>query len=241
MINPLPQPSRDADVFILDKYLPPIAELPGLSEEAQQQVGVDEIKWLRDHTFLEPESLPPRTVRSLLATRPKATFLSLVRNSELDDMISSIIQVESRFNGRLTHHYDWVFFNNEPFTEHFMTSISNVTSGRCLFETIPEKHWSTPDWIDETRFGVGREFLGSIGVGKSWLESYHHMCRWNSGLFALEDRLQEYDYYWRVEPGVSVSPKSRVPLHGDVVLSPCGTGQIHLQHQLRRVPLHARQ
>ncbi|KXJ88561.1 glycolipid 2-alpha-mannosyltransferase-domain-containing protein, partial [Microdochium bolleyi] len=132
----------------------------------------------------------------------KATFLSLVRNSELDDMISSIMQVESRFNAVAIHRYDWVFFNNEPFTDHFKASVTNLTSGRCFFETIPDKHWSIPDWIDKSRFGVGREFLGSIGVGKSWLESYHHMCRWNSGLFALEDRLGQYDFYWRVEPGV---------------------------------------
>jgi hypothetical protein len=46
--------------------------------------------------------------------------------------------------------------------------------------------------------------MGSIGVGKAWLQSYHHMCRWNAGLFALEKRLAYYDFFWRVEPGVSL-------------------------------------
>lgn len=45
------------------------------------------------------------------------------------------------------------------------------------------------------------DYLPSEGM----VESYHHMCRWNSGLFAQEKRLAEYDYYWRVEPGVSES------------------------------------
>ncbi|KAH7027998.1 nucleotide-diphospho-sugar transferase [Microdochium trichocladiopsis] len=114
-------------------------------------------------------------------------------------MISSIIQVEARFNSRLIHHYDWVFFNNEPFTEHFKASILNVTSGDCFFETIPDKHWSIPEWIDKSRFGVGREFMGSIGVGKSWLESYHHIpfftCNVNYDVFRfMRDNKKDYGF-----------------------------------------------
>ncbi|KAJ1328075.1 alpha 1,2-mannosyltransferase [Microdochium nivale] len=202
VIQPTPRPYPGPDPYALDEYLPPMPELPGYPYVSQDTSGVNEIQWLRDNTYLEPDKLSSRAVRSLIATRPKATFLSLVRNSELEDMISSIMQVESRFNEIAIHRYDWVFFNNEHFTDHFKATVVNATSGRCFFETIPKKHWSTPEWIDKSRFGVGREFLGSIGVGKSWLESYHHMCRWNSGLFALEDRLRQYDFYWRVEPGV---------------------------------------
>ncbi|KAI4871156.1 glycosyltransferase family 15 protein [Hypoxylon rubiginosum] len=117
-------------------------------------------------------------------------------------MVASILQVESRFNGRDTHQYDWVFFNNEDFTEEFRATISNATSSRCFFERIPKEHWSIPSWVDETRFDVGRQFMGGIGVGKAWLQSYHHMCRWNAGIFALEERLANYDWYWRVEPAV---------------------------------------
>ncbi|CAL3963917.1 unnamed protein product [Diplocarpon coronariae] len=32
--------------------------------------------------------------------------------------------------------------------------------------------------------------------------SYHHMCRWNSGLFYKHPFLRNYDWYWRVEPDV---------------------------------------
>ncbi|KAI2468657.1 glycosyltransferase family 15 protein [Annulohypoxylon bovei var. microspora] len=117
-------------------------------------------------------------------------------------MVSSILQIEARFNERVTHQYDWVFFNNEEFTEEFKTAVSNATDSYCYFERIPEKNWRVPPWIDETRFDVGRQFMGGIGVGKAWLQSYHHMCRWNAGLFALEQRLLNYEYFWRVEPGV---------------------------------------
>lgn len=47
------------------------------------------------------------------------------------------------------------------------------------------------------------EYLGTIGVGKGWMVSYHHMCRWNSGFFYKHPFLKNYDWYWRVEPDVS--------------------------------------
>ncbi|KAI2621339.1 glycosyltransferase family 15 protein [Xylaria nigripes] len=120
-------------------------------------------------------------------------------------MVYSMVQLEARFNNRSTHQYDWVFFNDEDFSEEFILAVSNATNSKCFFEIIPEEHWSVPSWIDTTRFDVGRQFMGSIGVGKAWLQSYHHMCRWNAGLFALEKRLAGYEFFWRVEPGVDFS------------------------------------
>ncbi|KAI0429058.1 glycosyltransferase family 15 protein [Xylaria sp. FL1042] len=120
-------------------------------------------------------------------------------------MVYSMNQLEARFNSRPTHRYDWVFFNDEEFNEEFMSAVQNATNSQCYFEIIPEEHWSIPAWIDTTRFDVGRQFMGSIGVGKAWLQSYHHMCRWNAGLFALEKRLAFYEFFWRVEPGVHFS------------------------------------
>ena len=46
------------------------------------------------------------------------------------------------------------------------------------------------------------EYLGAIGVGKGWMVSYRHMCRWNSGFFYRHPRLKDFDWYWRVEPDV---------------------------------------
>lgn len=46
------------------------------------------------------------------------------------------------------------------------------------------------------------EYLGAIGVGKGWMISYRHMCRWNSGFFYRHPRLKDFDWYWRIEPDV---------------------------------------
>lgn len=99
--------------------------------------------------------------------------------------------------------YPWIFFNDEPFTEEFKKATSEVASATCFYEVVPKQHWSLPEWIDESRFMNSLEYLGTIGVGKSWMVSYHHMCRWNSGFFYKHPRLADYDWYWRVEPEVS--------------------------------------
>jgi mannosyltransferase len=33
-------------------------------------------------------------------------------------------------------------------------------------------------------------------------QSYHQMCRWNSGMFSQHSALKDVQYYWRVEPSV---------------------------------------
>lgn len=214
-------------------YLPPIAQLSGSPDPADP----NPLQWLRHNTITDIDDLPEQYQQSLLATRPKAAFIALVRNSEVEEMVYSMTQLEARFNSRLTHQYDWVFFNDEDFSEEFTLAVRNATNSRCYFEIIPGEHWSVPTWIDTTRFDVGRQFMGSIGVGKAWLQSYHHMCRWNAGLFALEKRLASYEFFWRVEPGVRLflSPKSSS--WADNVF----TGRFQLQYQLRCFPLHARQ
>ncbi|KAI1777161.1 glycolipid 2-alpha-mannosyltransferase-domain-containing protein [Hypoxylon cercidicola] len=178
---------------LIDSYTPPLPET--FAGHTVQGERIDPIQWLRQNTIPAPHKLLAHEMQALAESRPKAAFISLVRNEELEDMVASILQVESRFNGRDTHQYDWVFFNSEDFTEEFQAAISNSTSSRCYFERIPKEHWSIPSWVDETRFDVGRQ-------GKAWLQSDHHMCRWNAGIFALEERLADYDWYWRVESAV---------------------------------------
>lgn len=174
--------------------------MPGLPDAYDQTKELAPDQWIQQNSFLDPSLIPAQRLQYMQATRPKAALVVLVRNSELDDLIHTIKQVEARFNSQELHHYDWVFFNNEDFAEKFKTDATNSTSSHCFFERIPKEHWSIPPWIDKVRFS-----LANNGVGKARLESYHHTSRWNSGLFALEKRLQEYKWFWRVEPDVSAS------------------------------------
>ncbi|KAI0009353.1 glycolipid 2-alpha-mannosyltransferase-domain-containing protein [Xylariaceae sp. FL0662B] len=191
---------QDTQIQPIDAYLPPLPQLPAGYLSKQEEPHP--VRWLRANTFLDIKDMPAQYLETQIKTRPNAALIALVRNEELDDMVASIRQLEIRFNGRETHRYDWVFFNNEEFTDEFKMNVANATSSRCYFELIPTEHWSIPPWIDVTRFDVGRQFMGGIGVGKAWLQSYHHMCRWNAGIFALEKRLADYNWFWRVEPAV---------------------------------------
>ena len=126
----------------------------------------------------------------------RASFVSLVRNSQLEGIIPAIKLVEQRFNHK--YHYPWLFLNDEPFNEEFKTEIRKVVSSEARFETIPKEHWSFPEWIDQDKAAETREKMKGIIYGDS--VSYRHMCRFESGFFWRHPALEDYDWYWRVEP-----------------------------------------
>jgi alpha 1,2-mannosyltransferase len=53
----------------------------------------------------------------LVQRKANATFVILARNSDLDNTVRSIREMEDRFNTR--HHYPYVLLNDEEFTEEF--------------------------------------------------------------------------------------------------------------------------
>ena len=79
------------------------------------------------------------------------------------------------------------------------------------------------------------EYLGAIGVGKGWMISYRHMCRWNSGFFYKHPRLKDFDWYWRVEPDVWI-----LALNAELMLIGFVTGSLLLRYRLRCLSLYAR-
>ncbi|KAJ9119591.1 hypothetical protein QFC22_003300 [Naganishia vaughanmartiniae] len=99
-----------------------------------------------------------------------------VRNSELWQIVDSMRQLEDRFNWWAN--YDYVFLNDEPFEEKFKTYTRKITRAHCEYGLIEPSQWKQPDWIDEEKARVAREY------------------------FFRHPLLAEYDYYWRVEPDV---------------------------------------
>lgn len=134
-------------------------------------------------------------------TKPKACYVTLVRNSELYDLLSSIKYVEDKINKNFP--YPWVFLNDEPFTEEFKEAITKAVSSEVKFGILPKEHWSYPEWINETKAAeVRKEAANQYIYGDS--ESYRHMCRYQSGFFWRHPLLDEYDWYWRVEPNIKL-------------------------------------
>ncbi|EEP75862.1 alpha-1,2 mannosyltransferase KTR1 [Uncinocarpus reesii 1704] len=142
----------------------------------------------------QPKQSAPKT------ERVNATFVSLVRDSDLWEMVKSIRQVEDRFNRN--YNYDWVFLNDGEFSEQFKNVTSSLVSGKTHYGKIPYEHWSFPEWIDENKAAQTRKEMEEKKIIYGGSISYRHMCRYESGFFFRHDLMMNYDYYWRVEPSV---------------------------------------
>ncbi|ESW97840.1 hypothetical protein KL918_003223 [Ogataea parapolymorpha] len=162
-------------------------------------VGVANVFWIKNSSGPRPQEVH-KAIDTENTKHENATILSLCRNEDLNGIITSIQNLEDRFNRN--HKYDWVFLNNVPFSEEFKTKVSSMVSGEAKFGLIPEEHWSYPSFIDQEKAKQERERLASMGIIYADSESYRHMCRFNSGFFYKHPLLQQYKYYWRVEPDV---------------------------------------
>lgn len=132
--------------------------------------------------------------------KANATFVILVRNSELKDIIESLKQLEDRFNRQF--HYPYVFLNEQPFSDEFKRWTSEIISAPAYYGLIPPEHWYQPSHIDESRAAHFRQLLVDEDIIYGGSVSYRNMCRFNSGFFYRHPLMQQFQYYWRVEPGV---------------------------------------
>jgi mannosyltransferase len=115
------------------------------------------------------------------APRANATLVMLARNSDLDGAVHSVRSVQRQFNGHFN--YPWVFLNNEPWSEEFVTAVREAGAGSdAVFETIPASMWGYPAWINKD---MARERMDDMqrqgGIPYAGNDNYHHMCRFQSG------------------------------------------------------------
>lgn len=133
--------------------------------------------------------------------RAKAAMVILVRNKEQEAIAETIVNFQDKFNKNFD--YPYVFLNEEPFTEEFKGAMRRAAPGATMkFGLVPESQWSYPSWVDQQKAAQSRKSMDDSGVLFGGLESYHHMCRYQSGFFFDHPLLDEYEWYWRVEPGV---------------------------------------
>ena len=132
--------------------------------------------------------------------RENATILMLVRNSELEGALDSMRSLEDRFNNK--YHYDWTFLNDVPFDQDFIEATTSMASGKTQYALIPPEDWNRPQWINDTLFEERLRVMEDEGVLYGGSKSYRNMCRFNSGFFFRQSILDNYDYYFRVEPNV---------------------------------------
>ncbi|KAF4511869.1 hypothetical protein G6O67_001073 [Ophiocordyceps sinensis] len=137
------------------------------------------------------------------STRARAAFVMLARNSDVVGAEASVRSVQDQFNRHFG--YPWVFFNDKPWSDDFVARLGRVVSeggAEATFETIPAYMWGYPSWINQTRARQSMSDMERRGILYGGEESYHHMCRFNSGFFFDHPALQQYKWYWRVEPDI---------------------------------------
>ncbi|ODQ62190.1 glycosyltransferase family 15 protein, partial [Wickerhamomyces anomalus NRRL Y-366-8] len=149
----------------------------------------------------EPKNLPITRIGDPNYEKANATFVSLVRNSELRGLMSTISQIEETFNKK--YQYPYVFLNDKPFSDRFKKGIAQVTSAPVYFEVVDSASWDRPDFIDPVKEKEGVMYLDEKGVGYSKKISYHNMCRYYSMNFYNHERMKQFRYYWRLEPNTN--------------------------------------
>lgn len=134
------------------------------------------------------------------APRADAAFVMLARNSELDDVISSMKSMERHFNQWFK--YPWVFLNDVEFDDTFKQTVRTHTKAEVEFGVVPQEQWDFPDSIDKDELYELLQGQGDRGIMYGQMESYHKMCRFYSGHFFSHPLVTKRKWYWRVEPDV---------------------------------------
>lgn len=111
--------------------------------------------------------------------RENAVIVMVARNNEVESASKSVASLEKQFNR--WYNYPIVFLNDVAWDQAFIDALSKVSSGKASFEVIPKDLWSYPDFIDQDKARTSMAEQQARGMLYSGMESYHHMCRFNSG------------------------------------------------------------
>ncbi|GAA6044091.1 hypothetical protein JCM8097_000206 [Rhodosporidiobolus ruineniae] len=133
-------------------------------------------------------------------TLANAAFVFLSRNEDLWDVVPAMQSLLDRIPK--ARPYPWVFLNDKEYTDEFKRATSAVATGPCHYGVVPKEHWEEPSWIDEGRASEARKKMEEDKVIYGGSKTYRRMCRYQSGFFFRHPLVQQYDYYWRIDPGV---------------------------------------
>lgn len=116
--------------------------------------------------------------------RANAALVMLARNSDVQGAVDSVRNVQEQFNQHFG--YPWVFLNDQEWTPEFKRKVGNAVAAHgggaeATFEVIPKSMWGYPPWIDPQEARESMADMERRKITYAGKESYHHMCRFNSG------------------------------------------------------------
>ncbi|CCE63648.1 hypothetical protein TPHA_0F01640 [Tetrapisispora phaffii CBS 4417] len=169
-----------------------LARKQNMNYDSDAKYDSDAIKYKEQYSYVKYK------VPEYTGKKARATFVTLARNNDKNGLLSTVKSVEDRFNSK--YQYDWVFLNDVEFNDDFKKTMTALISGTVKFGVIPKEHWSFPSWIDQDRAAETRKKMKEEKIIYGDSIPYRHMCRFESGFFWRHPLLDEYEYYWRVEP-----------------------------------------
>lgn len=131
------------------------------------------------------------------SSRASAALVMLARNQDVDGAVGSVRSVQQQFNQHFG--YPWVFLNDKQWSPEFKRRVGRAVEeggggATATFETISSDMWGFPDWIDREKAQQNMASMKSRGISYAGTESYHHMCRFNSGYVTFH--IQRYHADW---------------------------------------------
>ncbi|KAG0355790.1 alpha 1,2-mannosyltransferase 2.4.1 [Gamsiella multidivaricata] len=138
---------------------------------------------------------------ALQVKRANGVFVILTHEDELQKARETVRQIEDRFNR--DRNYPWIVLTPLPLTTRSRNLISQLTKGTTTFGTIPHEQWRLPKWIEAAMVRNGDYAKMRLGMNKTSLLE-RHRWRYMSGFLAQHKLLDQYEFFWRVDPGVCI-------------------------------------
>ncbi|CAL9737251.1 probable mannosyltransferase Ktr4p [Monosporozyma servazzii] len=202
VVIPLEQDEIDK---ILDRLQTPLYNDTIVQEHSKEIVkeNMDLYKNVVNMPIIEPQVDDLVRPGHPLAGKANATILSLVQNQDITAIVSTIEQLEDKFNNKFG--YPYTFMNDNDFSEAFKKEILSVLPKERVvhFVKVNPDDWKKPASIDNVKYIECVDKLASEEVQYVKKVSYHNMCRFYSRKFYHQEVMTYYKYAWRIEPNVN--------------------------------------
>ncbi|KAF9582777.1 alpha 1,2-mannosyltransferase 2.4.1 [Lunasporangiospora selenospora] len=121
---------------------------------------------------------------------------------QLQKARETIRHMEDRFNrGR---NYPWILLSPAPLSDRAKTLTKFLSNAPIYYSAIAKEHWRLPKWIDPSKVITNDyDLLKFKGLNRTELLT-RHRWRFTSGILASLDLMDEFEFFWRIEPGIEI-------------------------------------
>ncbi|CCC67412.1 hypothetical protein NCAS_0A08540 [Naumovozyma castellii] len=133
--------------------------------------------------------------------RPKACFFSFIEEEDLEGILGSIQQIEKKFNSKFN--YPWIFLTRNGLSADFQKTLNENLRADYSIGLVPNEYWEYPDFVNQEEAERERWEMSDLPDGDSLYARFKN--RYLAGFFWKHPLLEEFDWYWRVEPNIRLN------------------------------------